>query len=380
VVGQLQTRLLAGRYRLEELLGGTDAEVYRAIDEQLGRTVAVKIARSGSSGFEPERFANEMRVLAGLRHPGLVTLYDAGTADDGAPYLVMQYVAGVTLAARLRDGLPAAEEVRRIGAALAGALDHLHADGIVHRDIKPANVLISDDGEVYLADLGIARARDTAGLTDTGLVVGTPAYLAPEQVAGRTVGPACDLYALGLVLLECFTGRREYQGTPVEAAMARLSRQPVIPAGLPAYWRRLLAELTALRPAARPTARQVAERLVEEPTIRDLRIVPPPRRRRRRLATLAVGTAALGLAVLATAWPDVEPAPPAPPVKVGQPAPTTAPAPAPRTSTSPAAGTTTEAVTVRTSVRPTATGGGPGKERHGSNKHGSGEDGNRDGG
>ncbi len=214
MVGQLQTRLLAGRYRLEELLGGTDAEVYRAIDEQLGRTVAVKIARSGSSGFEPERFANEMRVLAGLRHPGLVTLYDAGTADDGAPYLVMQYVAGVTLAARLRDGLPAAEEVRRIGAALAGALDHLHADGIVHRDIKPANVLISDDGEVYLADLGIARARDTAGLTDTGLVVGTPAYLAPEQVAGRTVGPACDLYALGLVLLECFTGRREYQGTP----------------------------------------------------------------------------------------------------------------------------------------------------------------------
>src|SRR5262249_8001841 len=156
-----QGRLVAGRYRLEEFLGGTDTEVHRATDELLGRTVAVKLARPEAPGFDPERFGTRTRVLARLRHPGLIMLYDAGTTG-GRPYLVMQHVSGPTLAARLRSGLPAEEEIRRIGIAVAGALAYLHAHDVVHRDVKPGNLLLGDDGQVYLADLGIARAADSA--------------------------------------------------------------------------------------------------------------------------------------------------------------------------------------------------------------------------
>src|SRR5262249_54054660 len=158
----------------------------RATDELLGRTVAVKLARPEAPGFDPERFGTETRMLARLRHPGLIMLYDAGTTG-GRPYLVMQHVSGPTLAARLRSGLPAEEEIRRLGIAVAGALAYLHAHDVVHRDVKPGNLLLGDDGQVYLADLGIARAADSAELTGAGLVIGTPAYLAPEQAAGRPV-------------------------------------------------------------------------------------------------------------------------------------------------------------------------------------------------
>jgi serine/threonine protein kinase len=362
--------LLAGRYRLEELLGGTDAEVYRATDEQLGRTVAVKIARPLAAGFEHERFGNETRVLAALRHPALVTLYDAGSAD-GAPYLVMQYVAGSTLAARLRGMPPPEEEIRRIGSAVAGALAYLHSRGVVHRDVKPANVLLGEGGEVYLADLGIARAADTAGLTATGMVVGTPAYLAPEQVAGLPIGPACDVYSLGLVLLECFTGTREYLGTPVEAALARLSRQPVVPIGLPAPWSRLLAELTAADPAARPDAGEVAARLAADPQTEDIPAAIPSRRP--RAAVLVVlGAVVLGAGAVATARLGAEPGPAAPrPVGVVGSTPSAVPI-----STAPPVSPTTVPARTATARQPAAgrgDHGGPGHKPRGQDHGGDGD-------
>jgi hypothetical protein len=338
--------LVAGRYRLEELLGGSYTEVWRATDELLGRTVAVKLARPEVAGYHPDRFGNESRMLARLRHPALVTLYDTGI-EDGRPYLVMQYVSGLTLAARIRSWPPGAEDTRRIGIAVAGVLDHLHARGVVHRDVKPGNLLLGDDGRVYLADLGIARGADTAVVTATGMVVGTPAYLAPEQVAGGRVGPACDVYALGLVLLECLTGQREYPGPPMEAAVARLNRQPAIPATLPRAWRELLAALTARDPAARPTAREAAERLAALPAVVDHqrpagvdgwarpagragltsgsgpersagqpRGLGSRRRRRRARATAAVGGVAAGIAGVVVAWSGASPSSPAAPATV----------------------------------------------------------------
>jgi eukaryotic-like serine/threonine-protein kinase len=269
--------LFAGRYRLERLLGGGSADVHQGRDTRLGRTVVVKIARAGGSDFDPARFENETLLLAGLRHPGLVTLFDAGTVGD-RPYLVMQHVPGGSLAARISGGPLPPEQVRRIGAALAEALAYLHGNRVVHRDLKPGNVLLGGDGGVYLADFGIARTVDAARMTVAGLVVGTPAYLAPEQALGGEISPACDMYALGLLLLECLTGRREYSGTPIEAAVARLYRRPAIPADLPDPWPDLLGALTAENPADRPNARQVVAALSgpDGPAERTAPLLLPP--------------------------------------------------------------------------------------------------------
>jgi eukaryotic-like serine/threonine-protein kinase len=255
-------RLLDGRYRLGSLLGvGGVAEVYRALDERLHRGVAVKLFR-GDVAEQLHRHEDEMRTLARLNHPSLVTVFDAGTDElTQQPYLVMALVEGATLADQLRAGAIAPERTAEIGAAVADALAYVHGQGLVHRDIKPANVLISNAGRVFLADFGIARLVDSAHLTQAGDVLGTPSFFAPEQVTGEPVGPPVDVYALGLVLLECLTGRREYDGTSLEVAMARLSRQPEIPPGLPGGWRDVLVGMTAREPSSRLSAAQVADRL-----------------------------------------------------------------------------------------------------------------------
>jgi serine/threonine protein kinase len=255
-------RLLDGRYRLGEVLGsGGAAEVIRAVDERLDRAVAVKLFR-GDVADQLQRHEDEMRTLARLAHAGLVTVFDAGTDDETQrPYLVMQLVEGSTLAEQLRRGPLPSLRTAQIGASLADALAYVHEQGLVHRDVKPANVLIGADARVHLADFGIARIVDSAHVTRTGDVLGTPAYFAPEQVSGEPVGPPSDVYALGLVLLECLTGRREYDGTSIEVAMARLNRQPEIPTALPGIWQDLLAGMTARDPAARVSAVQAAERM-----------------------------------------------------------------------------------------------------------------------
>jgi serine/threonine protein kinase len=187
-----------------------------------------------------------------------VQVYDAGTDTSGRPWVVMEFVEGQTLGDAIRTKPLPVTRIAQIGVAVADALAHVHARNMVHRDVKPANVLLGTDGSVKLTDFGIARLVDAAKVTSTGLMVGTASYLAPEQVAGEPVGPASDVYALGLVLLEAVTGTREYDGPPVEAAMARLTRSPVMPASLPPGWAGVLSAMTAREVAHRPTAEQVA--------------------------------------------------------------------------------------------------------------------------
>ncbi|MCU1588099.1 MAG: serine/threonine protein kinase [Frankiales bacterium] len=250
--------VIADRYRLDELCGrGGTAEVWKATDTSLDRVVALKlvtVAHDESSA----RAADEAKTLARLSHPALVQVYDAGTDNSGRPWVVMEFVDGETLSAALKRGPLPLEEVRQIGQAVAEALDHVHAQGLVHRDVKPANILLRQGGGAKLTDFGIARLVDAAKVTSTGLLVGTASYLAPEQVAGEPVGPATDVYALGLLLLEAITGTREYDGPAVEAAMARLHRDPALPATLPAVWSSLITAMTARQPADRPSAGEVA--------------------------------------------------------------------------------------------------------------------------
>ena len=251
--------LLAGRYRLGHLLGrGGMADVHSALDESTGALVAVKVFRDPLlAGLEGEVRFGEVSALAGLRHPGLVELLDVGE-DQGRPFCVMTLVDGPTLATRLERGQMPLEAVARVGSDLAATLAYVHGRGIVHRDVKPANVILAGDGRARLADFGIAQLVDATRVTRSGFAVGTAAYLAPEQVNGGRISPAVDLYALGLLLLECLTGRREYDGPVLEAALARLHRRPRIPAELPAGWKLLLEALTADDPLQRPTAEIVA--------------------------------------------------------------------------------------------------------------------------
>lgn len=300
-------RLLGGRYRLQAIAGrGGMAEVWRAVDTVLDRVVAVKLFTPGSGDpAGPIRQQAEMKLLAGLNHPGLVTVYDAGvdqTSVGERPYVVMEYVDGPTLASRLAAGPLPAASVAAIGSILADALDYVHARGVVHRDLKPANVLLGRSAApglpdatpttVKLADFGIARAVDDARVTKTGMTVGTASYLSPEQVRGERITPASDIYSLALVLLEAFTGHVEYPGSPVEAAIARLTRDPIIPGSVGPVWGPLLAAMTARDPASRPVASQVADRIRLTPgaarNATGTAFLPPTDKTRVGLAPLAV--------------------------------------------------------------------------------------------
>jgi serine/threonine protein kinase len=261
----MEERLIGGRYRVTGTLGhGGMASVYRAVDEQLGREVAVKLFRIGPVDHgERARAEAEIHVLAGLRSPNLVTLFDAALdTADGDSFLVMELVPGSDLATRLREGPLDPVTTARVGAQVAEGLAAVHAQGIVHRDVKPANVLLEQDGEhVKLADFGIALLRDAARVTGTGTVIGTAAYLAPEQVLGQPVTGEADVYALGLMLLEALTGKQAFPGSAVEAATARLARAPEIDQHLPTAWRTLLHVMTAQHPEDRPSATEAAARL-----------------------------------------------------------------------------------------------------------------------
>jgi serine/threonine protein kinase len=263
-------RQLAGRYRVTERIGqGGMAEVYRATDEALGREVALKIFRPEyASSDDLVRQHGEVRLLAMLSHPCLVTLYDVTADIDGRVVLVLEFVPGTDVRHRLRDGPMDRAAVAAIGADVARALAFIHSQGVIHRDVSPANILLPESPHAVaakLTDLGIARLVDAANLTAAGSVTGTASYMSPEQAAGRHLTAATDIYSLGLVLLEGLTGHREFQGGAVEAAAARLARDPEVPGELGTAWCDLLQRMTARDPARRPTADEVAARLSRPP-------------------------------------------------------------------------------------------------------------------
>lgn len=253
---ELPPTTLGGRYEIGRLIGsGGTARVYRGYDLHLDRPVAVKIYDRGAVAQDQRRRLREMSIQGSIAHPGVVALHDSGT-EHGRTFLVMQLVEGENLAERLLGGAMTVAEVTALAAGLAEGLAHVHGLRVVHRDLKPANVFLSANGPL-IGDFGIAHALDTTHITGTGVIPGTAAYLAPEQVAGQPAGPPADVYALGLILLECVTGEREYQGTMVEAAMARLTRAPRIPADLPPSLAHTLRRMTQREPADRPTAAEV---------------------------------------------------------------------------------------------------------------------------
>ncbi|MFB6892946.1 protein kinase [Kitasatospora sp. NPDC056327] len=253
-------RALNGRYELVEVLGvGGMATVWRGVDHVLGRQVAVKVLNGGLAD-DPrfaERFGREAQHAAMLVHPRIVMVFDSGV-DQGAPYIVMELVQGRSLAVLLaqRPGLPV-EQAVGIAAAVCEGLAHAHAAGLVHRDIKPGNIMITDDGGVKVVDFGIARAGSSHDLTQTASVLGTAAYLSPEQATASPLDARTDLYAVGCVLTEMLTGAPPFTAeTPVAIAYKHVGEQPLPPSyrrpGLPPALDAAVLRLLAKNPAGRP--------------------------------------------------------------------------------------------------------------------------------
>ncbi|MFF3017358.1 serine/threonine-protein kinase [Streptomyces sp. NPDC057939] len=249
--------LLGGRYRLRAPIGtGGTADVFRGTDEVLGREVAVKVFRADTDTAGVDRFCDEARTMARLSHRALVTVYDVG-CDGRAAFMVTELIDGGTLRTRVEAGPLDTAQVTRLGAELASALDHVHRHGIIHHDVTPSNVLLRDGDAPFLADFGLSRTVHDRPHEAPDTLVGTLAYMAPEQLLGRAATTASDVYAFGLTLLEALTGHREYRGTPVEVGTAHLLHPPRVPEGLPGDLGRLLTAMTDRDPDARPDAARV---------------------------------------------------------------------------------------------------------------------------
>jgi eukaryotic-like serine/threonine-protein kinase len=218
--------VIAGRYRLHELLGRSGmSEVWRAEDLELGRDVAIKLLAADA---DRERFEREARAVASLAHPNVMQLYDYGESE-GRPYMVLEYVPGGTLEDRLRDGGPLPDdETYEIAIGIASGLAHAHARGVVHRDLKPANVLFDEEGRPKIADFGIARLAAGEGtLTEAGTLLGTAAYISPEQASGEPAGAASDVYSFGVMLYRMLAGRLPFASNdPMELVLMHRDTPP----------------------------------------------------------------------------------------------------------------------------------------------------------
>ena len=230
-----QPARIDGRYLLEERIArGGSADVWRAHDEELDRPVAVKLLHPHLVPDERARLrlAVEGRLVASLDHPAIVKMYDVLTEGD-TPALIMELIEGESLRARLkRDGALPPRAAAVIGAEVAEALAEAHRHGIIHRDVKPSNILLDTDGHAHLADFGIAHSLepDAERLTQTGMVVGTPAYISPEQLSGTEVGPRTDIFGLGSVLFEMLTGGPPFAAmAPLRLAEAHAAGPPAMP-------------------------------------------------------------------------------------------------------------------------------------------------------
>ena len=293
-----------GRYRLEEVLGhGGMALVYRAWDQELERRVAIKMIADNLAREESlrRRFVREATALASLAHPNVVKVYDAGELD-GRLFIVMEYVEGETLAeVLLRRGAFRPAEATQLALQICSGLAHAHAHGIVHRDIKPQNLLVEPDGSLKIADFGIAKPEGATTLTEAGGIIGTAAYLAPEQLAGEEATPASDVYSLGAVLYEMLTGRppRDVEtltqlircpaDEPVTAVRELV---PAVPPALESVVMWCLAGVPRYRPAS---ANEVAQALEPGSEVGTIRL--PPRRTRARWRGLVPAALVLPLAL-----------------------------------------------------------------------------------
>ncbi len=257
--------VLSRRYRLDErLASGGMGEVWKATDELLGRSVAVKVLKEQYVSDESfrERFRAEARFAASLQHSGIAQVYDYGEQDEIA-YLVMELVPGETLSRILSDEGPLGTDTTLdiVGQA-ARALHVAHVAGIIHRDIKPANLMVTAEGVVKITDFGIARAGGASTMTQTGQVMGTAQYVSPEQATGRVITTSSDLYSLGIVAYECLAGVPPFTAdTPIALALMHVREEPPpLPTNVPSAVRALVTAMVAKDPEDRPTgAREVAD-------------------------------------------------------------------------------------------------------------------------
>jgi eukaryotic-like serine/threonine-protein kinase len=229
-------RDLAGRYTVRAPIGeGAFSVTYRAIDNTLQREVAIKVLReqyASHKGFD-SRFEREARSAARISHPNVIPVYDYGRHGN-LPYIIMQFVDGPNLKEYVReDGPLTIEEAMHFARQILDGLAAIHDEGIIHRDVKPQNVLIDEGMQAKITDFGVAFATVDPGLTETGMAVGTAAYMAPEQASGESVGPQADLYAVGVILYELLTGRLPFQGeNPVQVMYRHVNEMPEPPRSL----------------------------------------------------------------------------------------------------------------------------------------------------
>jgi serine/threonine protein kinase len=318
--------VLGDRYQLDHLIGrGGMAAVWSATDTVLGRPVAIKRLHPGMLADEEhaERFRREALLVARLSHPNLVRLLDRGEDPEG-PYLVMELVEGENLKSRIRrEGALEPEEAARICGCVGEALAYAHGQGVVHRDIKAQNVLLTRDGEVKLADFGIARVvegEDGEGLTKTDMLLGSADYLSPEQADGRPVDGRADIYSLGILLYECLTGTLPFKGEGFVAVAMKHCSEPLpdprlVRRDVPDHLAAVAMHAAAKDPGDRfPDAASMVAALEGRPGGTAVFTMPPlpsedegatarhPRRRRRRIfawALALVAIAAIGMAAYA---------------------------------------------------------------------------------
>ncbi|HET8894044.1 MAG TPA: serine/threonine-protein kinase [Gaiellaceae bacterium] len=313
--------LIAGRYRLDELLGrGGMSEVWRATDLELDRRVALKLLAPRA---DVERFEREARAFAALAHPNVTQLYDYGE-DGDRPYMVLEYVPGGTLEDRLQKGALPDAETHAVATDIASGLAHAHARGVVHRDVKPTNILFDEEGRAKLTDFGIAQTGEGT-LTDEGTVLGTAAYISPEQASGAPTTPATDVYSFGVMLFRMLTGRppfesadplelvtlhRDAPAPPVEAI------RPDAPPGLAALAAAALAKDPRERPQDGAALLAALDSGVASTGVTQVMPPPPPPAPTRKrspalvvglLLLLAIGGAAVAYAITR---PDASPSTP----------------------------------------------------------------------
>ncbi len=247
-----------GKYELEEYLGGGMSRVYRATDTVIGRTVAIKILTEGGleDGEVKARFLAEARTAGGISHENILGIYDFGEDDQHRPFIVMEFLKGEDLRHAIRNGNTGDTGNKiRIALQIARALEHIHTQKIIHRDIKPENVHITTAGQVKLMDFGISKREGLDNMTRTGFIVGTPYYMAPEQVTGAPITTQADIYAFGILLYELMTGAHPIVGDTMEQIFYRILNEPLNLESLRAKAPEALCQLVA-----RCTAKNAAER------------------------------------------------------------------------------------------------------------------------